>query len=294
MAALNSSASPHHYGPWALVCGASEGLGAAFASQLAQAGFHLVLVARRAGPLEAYADSLRQAVPAEHRTQVVTVALDLSTADAPQVLLDTLSSQGTDIGLLVYNAALSVSGDFIDVPLATHQAAMQVNVLTPMALVHSLGGDMARRGCGGIVLMSSLSGTAGTAALATYASTKAFNNAFGEALWDELRTRGVDVVVSVAGSIATPGYEARTPAKLPAMAPKPLQPAAVAEDALAALGKRPRTIPGFGNRVALFMMNHFMSRKQAVVTMGKAGRAVHLATQPATQPVHTKDDSGGS
>lgn len=260
------------YGPWALVAGASEGLGEAFASQLAAAGLNLVLVARRPGPLAAAAERLRAA----HGVEVRTMTQDLGMPGAAAAILRSVAD--IEVGALVYNAALSVSGDFLDVALDTHRAALQVNCLTPQALVHGLGGAMRRRGRGAIVLVSSLSGTVGGACLATYGGTKAFLNVFGEALWDELRDHGVDVVVSVAGATLTPGYERRRPTKLPALSPKPMPADAVARDALACLGQGPRTIPGRGNRVAAFFLRHFMTRRRAVQTMGAAGREVHAAT----------------
>lgn len=260
------------YGPWAVVAGASEGLGEAFAEALAGAGLGLVLVARRPDLLAATAARLR----ATHRVEVIELALDLGEPDAAAHLLDAVA--GRAVGLLIYNAALSVSGAFLDVPLATHDRAVQVNCLTPLALVHGLGGPMRARRRGGLVLMSSLTGTVGTACLATYSGTKAFAAVFGEALWEELRTDGVDVVVSCAGATQTPGYQERRPRTLPALAPRPMAAAAVAHDALAALGRGPATIPGRGNRLAAFVMRHFMTRRSAVRTMGAAGREVHAAT----------------
>lgn len=260
------------YGPWAVVAGASEGIGQAFAEELATAGVGLVLVARRPAPLAQTAAHLRES----HQVETLEVVADLAASDGAAQVLAALGAR--EVGLLVYNAALSVSGSFVDVPLATHQQALQVNCLTPLALVHTLAGAMRARGRGGVIWMSSLSGTVGTACLATYSGTKAFANIFGEALWDELRAEGVDVLVSCAGATLTPGYEQRKPRSLPVLAPRPMSAATVARDALAKLGRGPRTIPGRGNRLAAFAMRHLMTRRRAVRTMGRAGREVHAAT----------------
>lgn len=265
--------SPESYGRWALICGASEGLGEAFAHEAAARGFNLFMVARRQGLLESSAERLRQ----RHGVTVRTLSLDLAEPGASHGLQ--AATADIEVGLLIYNAALSVSGDYLDVPLETHQRALQVNCLTLLGVVHWLGQAMRARGRGGIVLVSSLSGTVGTACLATYSGTKAFNNVFGEALWDELRGDNVDVVVSWAGATLTPGFEQRKPARLPRLAPRPMVPRAVAADALGALGRRPRSIPGLGNRFVSFLMGHFMSRRQAVETMGSAGRAVHKGSR---------------
>lgn len=271
---MTTSPSPFvtRYGAWALVAGASEGLGEAFAEQLAAAGMNLALVARRVGPLGRTAQRLRDT----HRVEVLEVAADLAEVDGATRVLEALGDR--EVGLLVYNAALSVSGPFLEVPLATHQRALQLNCATPLVLVHALGGAMRARGRGALLLVSSLSGTVGTACLATYSGTKAFTNVFGEALWEELRDDGVDVLVSCAGATLTPGYEQRKPRSLPALAPRPMAAAAVARDALTKLGRGPRTIPGRGNRLASFTMRHLMTRGRAVRTMGSAGREVHAAT----------------
>lgn len=254
------------YGPWAVVAGASEGLGAAFATELAGRGLHLVLLARRAQALDEVAARLRD----EHRVEVRTAAVDLGEPDVLQRVRD--ATAGLDVGLLVYNAAYSEIGRFVDQDIAGKLRTLDVNCRAPLLLTHHFGRQMAARGHGGIVLMSSLAGFQGSALLTVYAATKAFNTVLGEGLWDELRGRGVDVVPFVAGATTTPNFlktEPR-PGGTPLMSAE-----TVAREALTALGHGPRAVAGRANRLALFVMERFLARRQRVEMMGKAMRRMY-------------------
>jgi short-subunit dehydrogenase len=262
-----SEAFRARYGPWALVAGASVGLGAAFAEALAARGLRLILVARRPGPLAALAGRLRDGAGVEVRT----AALDLGAAGLADAVRDL--TRGLPVGLVVYNAADSRVGEFMDQSLDDHLHTIDVNCRGPVVLAHLLGKEMAARGRGGIVLVSSLAGFQGSALVATYAATKAFDTVLAEGLWDELRGRGVDVLACCAGATRTPSYEASRPRGGVA----PMAPAAVVADALAALGRRPSTIPGATNRLARLVMGHLMPRRVAVRIMGTTTRRMYGA-----------------
>jgi hypothetical protein len=254
------------YGPWALVAGASEGIGAAFAEELAARGLDVVLVARREEPLTALAAQIRAA----HGVQARTASVDLG---APTVLDEVRRAvEGLEIGLLVYNAAVSLIGPFLEQPLADKLRAIDVNCRGPLILADELGRAMARRGRGGIVVMSSLAGTQGTPYVTTYAATKAFDLVLAEGLWDELREHGVDVLGCRAGVTRTPAYERSNPAPGPApvMEARP-----VAVQALDALGKAPSMVPGALNGAVAFLMQRLMPRRAAVATMGRATRKMY-------------------
>lgn len=258
------------YGPWALVAGASEGLGAAFARALAGRGLNLLLVARRAAPLEALAASLRAA----HGVQVRTVALDLGRPDLASALGAHL--EGLEIGLLVYDAAASAIGPFLERPAAEHLAVLDVNCRGPLVLAHLLGGAMAARGRGGLLLMSSLAGGQGAPWLASYAASKAFEIVLAEGLWAELRERGLDVLACRAGATRTPAYAASGPrAEVPLM-----EPAAVVEEALRSLGHGPVAVAGRLNQAAAFLMGRLLPRRLAVQWMGRATRRLYQGTRP--------------
>jgi short-subunit dehydrogenase len=251
------------YGPWAVVAGASEGLGAAFAHALAARGLDVVAVARRAEPLNALVAELE----ARHKTSARAIPLDLSAPDGVTRLLANLSD--LSVGLLVWNAALSLIGPFLDQPLEGHLRELEVNARAPLRVVHSLAGAMVERRRGGIILMSSLSGMQGTARVAHYAATKAWNRVLAEGLWWELGKEGVDVLACVAGATDTTGYRASIPKLRPTARVPVMSPEAVVEEALDALGQRPSVIPGLKNRWAAAFLARLLPRRVAVRLMGR-------------------------
>jgi uncharacterized protein len=261
-----SAAFRERYGRWALVAGASEGLGAAFAGELARRGLDLVLVARRADVLADLAARLR----AETGVEVRVAPFDLASPG----LLDEVrrATEGLEVGLLVYNAALSLIGPFLDQPLADKLRLLDVNCRGPLLLADELGRAMVRRGRGGLVLMTSLAGAQGTPFIASYAASKAFNLVLAEGLWGELRASGVDVVACRAGATRTPGYERSSPAA--SLAPL-MEPEAVVEETLAALGRAPSVVPGLSNKLAAFVMGRLVPRRTAVAIMGRATRKMY-------------------
>jgi len=245
------------YGPWGLIAGASEGIGAAFSEALAQRGLNLILVARRENLLSELALGLRS----RHEIEVVEHALDLG--DMPSVS-DLVSSMSQDIGLLVYNAAYSPIGYFKDVPYADLENIISVNIQTPLFLIKALTEPMLERGKGGIILMSSLSGIQGSPKIATYAASKSFNTLLAEGLWHELKGLNIDVLACVAGAVRTPGYMTSANEK---DAPGTLDPHEVVEETLRALGSSPTVTPGSFNRFAKFIMSRLLPRKRAIRIM---------------------------
>jgi short-subunit dehydrogenase len=263
------SAFTDKYGPWGIVAGASEGLGAAFARELATRGLHLVLLARRAAALEEVAQSLRDA----HGVEVRTASVDLG---EPDVLARVrAATEGLDVGLLVYNAAYSEIGTFLAQDVASKLRTLDVNCRAPLVLADHFGRTMAARRRGGIILMSSLAGFQGSALVTVYAATKAFNTVLGEGLWDELRGHGVDVLPFVAGATTTPNFLKTEPKKGGAFGPPLMSAEAVAREALRALGRGPRAVAGGANRLALFVMERLMGRRQRVEMMGRAMRRLY-------------------
>jgi hypothetical protein len=238
------------YGPWALIAGASEGIGEAFAHALARRGLKLILLARREDKLDATATAIAE----RHRVEVVKLACDLADPE-----LETRIRAGVgerEVGLLIYNAAYSRMGGFFEQSLADKLRTIDVNCRGPLILSHVLGEPMLARGRGGIVLMGSLAGEQGSPRLATYAASKAFDRILAESLWGELHERGVDVLACVAGATRTPGFQAvASTTKGPVM-----EADEVAEAALSMLGREPTMIPGLGNRMGAFVLARLPTR----------------------------------
>ncbi len=240
------------YGRWALITGAAQGLGEAFARQCARSGLDLVLVDRQAERLREVA----RAVAGAHGATVRPVVADLAREDALEVLRP--ETDGLDVGLLVSNAALSHIGGFLDFDRGDLLAELEVNARTPLLLAHHYGAEMARRRRGGMIFLSSLSAVTSTGYVAHYAATKAYNRALGEGLWYELRPHGVDVLAVLPGMTGTPAWYASGPRPSPTLSVMP--PGQVVREALAALGRGPCLIPGRGNRLAALVMGRLFPR----------------------------------
>lgn len=257
------------YGQLALIAGASEGLGAAFARFLASEGMDLVLVARRKEPL----DQLAEALTESFGIKVYCICCDLSDAHATQYIQTAL--QGKEVDLLVYNAALSYIGPFEKNSLEHHHRIAGTNMITPLHMVQVFGSLMLERGKGAMVIMSSLAGFQGSGFLAAYAATKAFNRILAESLWYEWKNRGVDVISCCAGATATPNFINTNPEKARFFAPRVQEPSEVVEECFRHLGKQPSCITGRGNRFASFIMQKLMPRKMAINLMGDTTRKMY-------------------
>lgn len=225
------------YGPWAVIAGGSEGVGAEFAHLLAESGVNLVLVARRAAPLEETAARCR-----DLGVQVHTVATDLAQPDSADAV--TGATAGLDVGLLIYNAGANThSSEFLDGSLVEFQRVIDLNVTTMMALTQHYGRAMRDRGSGGIMLVGSMAGYLGSVRHTVYGGVKAFGRIFAEGLWIELREHGVDVLELVLGVTRTPAME-RVGLNFDVPGMKVADPAEVAREGLDRLADGPVHIAG--------------------------------------------------
>ena len=239
-AKYNDEAFRERFGPWAVIAGGSDGIGAAFAETLARRGINLVLVARDEAKLEATAAPLRE----EFSCEVRSLSIDLTRSDLGEALGSFTSS--LDVGLFIYNAGSGRQmGAFLDHPVENWMRQVHLACNGPLALAHHFGGRLRDRGRGGIVLMSSLSSLVGSAYIATYSAAKAFDTTLGEGLWQELGPYGVDVISCLAGATDTETFREDTGGSPDAMDPRE-----VAEGALDFLGSGPLYVPGAGNRAA--------------------------------------------
>jgi hypothetical protein len=261
---------PQKYGPWAIVAGGSEGLGAAFAATLAKKGLNLVLIARRKEPLDALSAELRRA----HAIEVHAIQADLSRPETAEEI--NAATADLPLGLFIYNAVLSNTGPFLSYPEEKHLELLRTNCVTPLSLVHRFAGRLKDRGKGGIVLMSSMSGLWGSPFVAHYAATKAYNTVLAESLWYELKPFGVDVITSCPGPIDTPGWRESLHGKKAHAFPPVARPDRVAEQTLKALGRRPLVVPGAVQNMLVFLTGRLLPRKTAVNMTGKTTRSMYM------------------
>ncbi|HEY2517728.1 MAG TPA: SDR family NAD(P)-dependent oxidoreductase [Polyangiaceae bacterium] len=251
------------YGPWALVTGASSGIGGELARSLAARGLHLVLTARRVPELEALAAELR----AKHGVEVRVVGLDLAQQDFLGPLIS--ACEGIDLGLLVANAGFGLKGEHHTLDPARLTAMLNVNCHAPMLLANVFAPRLIARGHGGIVFTGSIEAFLPFPWSGAYAATKSFVTSLGEAMADELAPKGIDVMVLSPGSTDTQapiaqGVDRRALVGL-------MQPAEVAERALARLGKSTVFVPGWTSRLLVGMLTA-LPRRLAIRLAGRGIR----------------------
>ncbi|MBJ7414605.1 MAG: SDR family NAD(P)-dependent oxidoreductase [Niveispirillum sp.] len=221
------------YGPWAVVTGASDGIGRALALALADQGFNLVLAARRATALHELAAQL-----ATRGVMTSVVAVDLSTPKGCHALA--AATEDHDVGLLIAAAGFGTSGPFMTVNADSEAEMLAVNCGAVLSLTHVFARRFATRGRGGIIMMGSLLAFQGVPGAATYAATKAFVQTLGEGLHREFKPAGVDVLVAAPGPVKT-GFAARAHLNMGFA----LSPDVLPEPILAALGRRITVRPGW-------------------------------------------------
>jgi short-subunit dehydrogenase len=187
------------YGPWALVAGASDGVGAAFAEGLAERGVNVVLLARRQGVLDEVAAGITERTGVQTRTLTVDLASPDASAQVAAATAD------LEVGFLVYCAGADPNFEpFLANSIETAEAMVHRNCVVPMQLCHHFAPAMVQRGLGGIVIFGSGAGLAGGPNMVAYGATKAFDMVFAEALWSELHDKGVDVLGLILGKTNTP------------------------------------------------------------------------------------------
>ncbi len=245
------------YGQWAVVTGASSGIGRELARQLAAAGLDLVLVARSQAVLQQLADELIE----KHGIAVRVVPADLAETTAVEGLM--AETNALDVGLLVASAGFGTSGRFLDLTLADELNMLNVNCRALLLLSWHFGRRFAERGRGGLVLMSSIVGFQGVPNAAHYAATKAYVQTLAEALAVELKPHGVDVLAAAPGPTNS-GFAQRADMQMGAA----LSPAAVARGTLQALGRTPTVLPGLLSKVLVYALA-LLPRMMRVRIMGQ-------------------------
>ena len=252
------------FGPWALVTGASSGIGEEFARQLAASGLNLVLIARRGALLENLAADLSARFGVQCRPVVSDVSVDgflepLATA-----------TDDLDIGLVVSNAGTGNPGRFLDLELDQLMNIARLNALSQVQIAHHFGRKLKQRGRGGLLMAGAMGAAGGIAYMANESGTKAYVQSFGLALHEELKKSGVNVTVLIIPPTQTAIIDkfGLDPAAMPM---KPMQPKQCVEEALQALIRnRVTVLPGRINRIMMGLIPQNTQRKMMSAMMGKA------------------------
>lgn len=262
----------HKFGPWAIVTGASSGIGEQFARQLAANNINLVLVARRLPVLKKLGDGLAK----EYGISFRVVKADLTKEN---FLSDVITvTEDIEVGLVVSNAGVGATREFLNADLPVLLESVHVNVSAHVQLAHHFGKLMAKRGRGGILLVSSLMGLQGVPYMADYGAAKAYILSLAEALHTEVKASGVNVTALLPGPVATPMLEELGLASQDSSM-KPMSPEQCATEGLKAItSNTAMRIPGVANRV-------ISKLPRSVVTgiLGKMNAKV-LASRNAQHP----------
>ena len=254
---MNKSKFLKKYGPWAIVTGATDGLGKQFATQLAEIGFNLVIVARRKNLL----DDLSKNLNASYKVNCISIDLDLSTNDAVTTLYEKTSK--LDIGLIVASAGFGTSINLIDADIKVEKQLIDLNCRCLMEMSHLYGKKFAAQKKGGMILISSLLGFHGAFGTANYAASKAYVQALGEGLYFELKKHNVDVLTVAPAPINTGFAEAAGMKFMLA-----LKPENVAKESLASLGRKITLLPGFLTKFLYLSLFLLVFRNLKVMVMG--------------------------
>jgi len=257
------------YGPWAIVTGASAGIGKEIVKQVAREGLNVVIIARRENLL----DDLKQEIERNYHVKVRSIAMDLLEPEAIKMLDE--ETKNLDVGLIIPNAGMELSGEFVDGDMQKNTALVQLNALVPMQIANVFGKRLKERGKGGILFLSSLFGYQGIPYVANYAASKAYILTLGEALNVELSPYGVDVAVLSPGLTATE-MSANMNVDFKKMPIFSMHPSRAACIGLRTLGKKTTVVPGLLNKIYAWE-NRFIPRTWPVKLFGFL---VHRALKP--------------
>lgn len=252
------NAFKNKYGDWALITGASAGIGEEFAKQLAQLGLNLVLVARR----EERLSSLKAELEIKFNIEVITAPIDLLSDNYLNDLIKIVGNR--NISLLINNAGFGYRGEFVDGNASTDENMIKLNCVVPTMLTHHFVKPMIANKKGGIIFLASIVAFQATPTTTTYSATKVFNAFIAEGLWYELKKYNVDVLSLNPGGTTTEFQQVANSTA----GPIPRTAKQVVETALKALGKKPSVVDGLYNKI-LAVSTRLISRKVTISLAGK-------------------------
>jgi uncharacterized protein len=233
----------NQYGEWAVVTGASSGIGLELATQLANAGFNLVINSRRIDKLQ----EVERQLKAISAIEIKIVACDVAETEGVDQIVQ--ATKGLNVGLLVVSAGYGTSGNFIDSSLHSEINMLRVNCEALLSLTHYYSQQFVQQERGGIILMSSMVAFQGTPYSANYAATKAYVQSLAEGLAVELKPKGVDVLAAAPGPVES-GFSTRANMKMLIS----LKPSQVGAPILTALGRKTKVLPGFLTKLLVYSL----------------------------------------
>ncbi|RYU93378.1 SDR family NAD(P)-dependent oxidoreductase [Emticicia agri] len=245
------------YGSWAVVTGASSGIGYELALRLAEAGINLLINARNELKLE----EIRQDFQRRFAVQVLSVPGDVSSEDTINTIIE--SSKNLEVGLLIVSAGFGTSGEFINNSIEAEKSMLRVNCEALLILTHHFSKVFVQHKRGGIILMSSMVAFQGVPHAANYAATKAYVQSLAEALAIELKPLGVDILAAAPGPVKS-GFGQRADMKMGFS----LTPEQIGAPILKALGRKTTVLPG---TLTKFLVYSLMTvpRRVKVLIMNK-------------------------
>ena len=269
------------FGPWALVTGASSGIGKEFARQIAASGINVVLVARR----DALLAELGRAISQEFDVQYRALAMDLSQEGFIEGLAD--ATHDIDIGLVVSNAGTGNPGEFLKLDRQLLQAALRLSTMAHLDITHHFGAKLGERRRGGLILVGAMGAESGVPVMANDGAAKAYVHSLGEALHFEFKPLGIYVTVLAAGFTNTAvlekfGFDPKT------MPMRPLSVEQCVSETLSGLRKnRSKVVPGRLNRIMNALVPASFARKMEADMLGKglAIKSVSASSKSKGHPI---------
>jgi short-subunit dehydrogenase len=274
---MRAQIDKRRFGPWAVITGASSGIGQEFARQIAASGIHVALVARREPLLRTVGAECTRASGVQHRI----IPLDLSEPDFLPVLAD--ATRDLDVGLVVSNAGTGNPGEFLKLDRRLLRETVRLGAMAHLDITHHFGAKLTERRRGGIVLAGAMGAENGVPLMANDGAAKAYVHSLGEALHFEFKPLGVCVTVLAAGftDTAVIGKFGLDPKTMPM---KPMSVEQCVSEALDGLRKnRSRVVPGRMNRMLNALVPASLARKMEADLLGKglASRSAPANARPA-------------